>query len=250
MSNANIAEIIRAVAPAFLAANARTYKYRVMELAVHHNMLGAEVMPKPIKGEIVARRDGWYIQKEGRSLFVAHPESLIPETLQVGDKVEIQYPGFVGTEVRDMPSASGGVVQSLSRAQLRCPVENEYLRDLTQQLSEMKFEKDGRRGLHLLSDLNYANFRATAPDDETNPFVEFEVAGAKFQGTVRILYVLGGDYYEMSFIKDGETVKFIDDVYFEDLLPFLEDTCDSSEARKVKVTFTAKRKKAPATAAA
>lgn len=239
----DVINLIRSKAPEVLAANITQYKYRIIDGSIGYNMMGAEVIPEPTKGEIVAHEGGWYLQKVGRNLIVAHPEKFFAEPLAVGDKVEIQHAGFNGTEVVQNAAEPGMSFRtvSMSRKELECPVKDDYLRDLCEQLSSMKIA-DGRRGLHLLHDLQFSNFRAETFNGRANPFVAFEVQGAKFAGTVKIELVLGADCYAVSLQKDGTTVKRIDYVYFNKTLEVIEEECDSSPARLARVTFTGRRR--------
>jgi hypothetical protein len=187
-----------------------------------------------------------------------HLESLIPEALNVGDKVEIKHAGFAGLAEKKGEEGAAGEglffrTITLSRSRLEAPGENPHpvLKDMTEQLSEMRLP-DGRRGLHMLADLKFANFRGDG-SDTLNPYLEFEVEGAKFIGTVRIEYIWGRDTYDLHFIK-GDDKHVIEDVHFDQTVPFIENHCDSSQARLAKVTIISRAKapktpKAPATAA-
>lgn len=263
----NVKDIIRAAATAaFAGTNLRNYKTRVENNEIHSNMLGAEVASEPTKGVIVTALDGWYVQRVGRSLFVAHHESTLPGPLNIGDTVIIDHHGFAGTSKTEINYGSGTTI-TVGRRCLECPVNDEYLKDMTEQLSENKLE-DGRRGMHLLHDLKMAGFRGYAhPESEANPYLEFEVDGAKFKGTVRFELVLGQDTYLLTFdgghvLANGEsegrktvygelTGPGAEQVTFFDVLPLIEKHCDSSLSRiaTVKVIARAKAPKAEASAA-
>lgn len=47
--------------------------------------------------------------------------------------------------------------------------------------------------------------------------ISFLVSGLKFQGEVRIYYNIGSDYFDVELIKDGECMKEIEDLDFEQL---------------------------------
>lgn len=47
--------------------------------------------------------------------------------------------------------------------------------------------------------------------------ISFIVSGLKFQGEVRIYYNIGTDYFDVELIKDGECMKEIEDLDFEQL---------------------------------
>lgn len=125
------------------------------------------------------------------------------------------------------------------------------LHDLAQQLSEMRLP-DGRRGMHLLSDLKFSNVEGFG-SDEANPWISFDVAGAKFTGKVKVEYVWGADTYTLHFeptpVDDAVEMarrqpEFIEDVHFDQLLEFIEDRCDSSLARRATVQVLRKAKRA------
>jgi hypothetical protein len=238
--------LIKEVAHEVLAGSRyRQFKYLVQDGRIRHNMLGGEVDPKPEKGVILAHREGWYIQKTSVNSFSAHAESLMPFPLNVGDKVEIKHAGFSGLNQQEGESGMGFSSITLSRKHLQSPADHPIMKDMVQQLSDMTLP-DGRRGLHLLSDLQFKNFRGEAPTEaEFNPFVEFEVTGAKFTGTVRLEYCYGADTYKLHFKGATETVT-LDDIHFDEMLPRIEEHCDSSQARFAKVTVLSRAKVAKA----
>lgn len=245
-----VREIIQEVAPAFLGKNIRNYKFITRDGTIHHNMLGGEVAPKPDVGVIVARQDGFYVQKTGPSTFVAHKEALLPCELTVGDKYEVHHAGFNSVKEEGRPPEDGFThsIITLSTRHLQSPMKHDLLNDMTQQLSELRLP-DGRRGLHMLSDLKFQNFRGNADEELTfNPYLEFEVAGGKFTGTVRMELILGADTYELHFMDSNGTTK-LEDVVAMDVLELIEAHCDSSLARFATVRHISKAKVPKAKAA-
>lgn len=234
--------LLKEIAPKFLSARARQYKWGTYDGTIQHNMLGAEVRPAPQIGLIIAHQDGWYVQKTGISTFALHLESLIGEPMNIGDKVEIQHGGFAGLLQEEVPREEGMHFKStrLSRRELTSPVNFPQLNDMVRQLSEMKLP-DGRRGLHMLSDLKFENFKGDA-SEKFNPYVEFNVTGAKFKGLVRIEYIWGADVYEIHF-GEGNNKTVYDNVYCMEMLETIENHCDSSPARLATVKVLAKAKK-------
>ena len=236
--------LIKEVAAVALAGKRYTqYSFVIRNGDVVLNMLGGEATPAADKGVILAHSDGWYIQKTGVNKFAAHLESLIPVELKIGDKAEIQHAGFMGTKQKEGHEA-GMTFRSvtLSVERLKSPVKHSHLQDMTGQLSDMRLP-DGRRGLHMLSDLQYKNFRGDADDASTfNPYLEFEVTGAKFIGTVRFELVLGMDMYQLTFTSEDGTVKVVENVTFDDTLKIIEEHCDSSLARLATVTVLSRAK--------
>lgn len=245
----NIVTLIQSVAATALSSRLRSYKYRVYDGSVKRNSWGVEVDPEATTGAIVAHQDGYYIQKAGTSLLIAHKESLIPVALKVGDKVEIKHAGFKATDdgVQDTQLEDGMRMRTfridLQAKSLVSPKPFPLLEDMTRQLSETLL-KDGRRGIHMLSDLKYSNFRGDANGALSfNPYLEFEVIGAKFTGTVRMELMLGMDVYELQFTDSNGTVKK-ENVTFDETVELIEEHCDSGPARMATVTVIS-RAKAP-----
>lgn len=240
----NVTSLIKEVALATLAGSRYTgYKYFIRQGEITCNMLGGEATPQADKGVILAHTEGWYIQKIGVNKFVAHLASLIPVELKVGDKVEIQHGGFKGTSQKE-GKEEGMQFRSvtLSVARLKSPVNHSHLNDMTEQLSETRLP-DGRRGLHMLSDLQYKNFRGDANTALSfNPYLEFEVAGGKFVGTVRFELVLGMDMYKLSFTAGDGSVTVVENVTFDETVKVIEEHCDSSHARLATVTVLSRAK--------
>lgn len=241
--------VVMAVAAVALAGSRYTkYTYATRNGQIGYNMLGGECTPSPDKGVILAHVDGWYIQKTGVNKFAAHLESLIPVTLNVGDKVEIQHAGFKGTSEKEgKEDGMAFRTVTLSVQRLQSPLKHQHLIDMTGQLSDMRLP-DGRRGLHMLSDLQYKNFRGNADDGLTfNPYLEFEVSGAKFIGTVRMEVVRGMDMYQLTFTAEDGTATVVENVTFDETLSVIEAHCDSSLARMATVTVLSRAKVPKAT---
>lgn len=238
-----IREIMQQVGSNHVGKNIRSFKWNTRDGSIGHNMLGGEVMPKPDIGVVVEHQDGYYIQKVGPKDFSVHKEELLPCALVVGAKYEIQHAGFNGLKEEGLAKEEGMQFRmvTLSYHRLKSPVNHSLLNDMTQQISEMKLP-DGRRGLHMLSDLKFQNFRGNADEELTfNPYLEFEVTGAKFSGTVRMELILGMDMYELHFTDANGTAKE-EDVVAMDVLELIEKHCDSSPARMASVKLIAKAK--------
>lgn len=238
-----IREIMQEVGPAHVGKNIRSFKWNTRDGSIGHNMLGGEVMPKLDVGVVVAHQDGYYIQKVGPKEFSVHKEELLPCALDVGAKYEIQHAGFNGLkEEGSKAGAESGIsMVTISYHRLKSPVNHSLLNDMTGQISELKLP-DGRRGLHMLADLKFQNFRGNADEELTfNPYLEFEVAGAKFAGTVRMELILGMDTYELHFTDATGTTK-LEDVVAMEVLELIEKHCDSSPARMATVKLVSKAK--------
>jgi hypothetical protein len=241
----SVRDIALEVCPAHLGKNIRSFTPVPRDGTIGYSLLGAEVAPKPDIGVVVAHQDGYYVQKTGAKTFAMHKESLLPCALTVGDKYEITHAGFNGCkEEGTVPDAENGMqfrMVTLSRRYLQSPKRHQLLQDMTEQLSELKLP-DGRRGLHMLSDLKFKDFRGDADEELTiNPYLEFEVAGAKFTGTVRMELILGMDTYELHFTDENGTTK-LEDVVAMEVLELIEKHCDSSPARLATVKLISKAK--------
>jgi hypothetical protein len=238
-------EIAQEVCRPHVGKNIRSFSWVTRDGTINTNILGAEVPPKADIGVVIGHEGGFYVQKTGPKLFVFHPESLLPCPLTVGDKYEIQHAGFEGgIKEGEDPSAENLMhfrMVTYSRRELRSPKQHDLLQDMTRQLSEQRLP-DGRRGLHMLSDLKFENFRGDADEELTiNPYLEFEVAGAKFTGTVRMELILGMDTYELHFTDSAGTTK-LEDVVAMEVLELIEKHCDSSQARMATVKLLSKAK--------
>lgn len=233
--------LIKACAVQALAGSRyRNYRFVVHDGSIKYNMLGGEVVPTACKGEILTRQEGWYIQKTGPATFAAHREDLIPVELAIGDKVQIEHAGFAGTSTDQQPAVNGVHSIVLDRKRLAPPLPDPVIVDMTQQLSETKLA-DGRRGLHVLHDLKFSGYRAHYSETE-NPWVAFEVEGARFVGTVRVEYQWGGDDYTVRF-EGTPAAETHEGVHFDNLVEVIDQVCDSSLARRAKVTFVGRTRK-------
>ena len=242
-------EIIKTVALAELAGKRFTkYTYALRLPTTGHNMMGNEASAPATEGTVLAIQDGVVVVKVKPTQFEGFLLADLASTdFNLGDKVSISFNGFNGTEKIEVAS-TGFRTFTFGRKQLKPLVDDEYIKQMTEQLSEMRLS-DGRRGLHLLHDLKYTNFAAGSSMDSTrNPYVSFDVIGRKFQGNVRIELVLGMDAYAVTFTPVEGTLHIVDYVLFDEFLPLIEETCDSSLS-KVAAVMILKRARKPKLAA-
>jgi hypothetical protein len=242
-------QVIQSAAHTALAGSRYTkYKYSYIQATQGHTMLGTEAARKPSIGVVLCQTEGVVVLKTGVNTFHGYPLASLPADtlLCVGDKVEIGFPSFSGTEVKDVSDQPGIRTTSYGRKRLKPPVEDDYIKDMTEQLSELRLP-DGRRGLHLLSDLNYSNFMGCSSKNSTvNPTLSFDVKGLKFEGMVKIELILGRDTYDVHFVPPVVVAPpddVVTNVTCMDLLGVIEDRCDSSLAKVAKVTVLKPAKK-------
>ncbi|MDO8414816.1 MAG: hypothetical protein Q7S87_01245 [Agitococcus sp.] len=243
-------QVIQSAAIAALAGSRYSnYKYLYIQHKPAHSILCNEAKRKPSIGVIICQMEGVVVLKTGVNTFHGYAlADLSPKVRwNIGDKVEISFPGFEGTEVKDVSTVPGIKSLSFGRKMLKPPVEDAYINEMTRQLSELRLP-DGRRGLHLLSDLNYSNFTGTSSESScVNPTLSFDVKGSKFEGKVTIELILGADTYDVHFTPSPPSSLLEDvdtNVTFLDVLDVIEQRCDSSLARVATVTILKPAKKA------
>lgn len=218
-------------------------KFRLVENDWGTNMLGGETWPAASLGT-VAHLDGeLLVLKTSPNSFHGFVREELPDEplLSIGDKVEIQFEGFDGTDKSVASSGEGCSTTTLGRKRLKSPVDEPEVSDMTGQLSEMRLA-DGRRGLHLLHDLNFSNFQGDGSRNYiANPYIQFDVDTSRFKGQVKIELILGLDYYTVHFISEDAT-ESVENVDFTRMLPLICERCDDPTKRLARVTLIKKGK--------
>ena len=253
---------LRAQLPALVSGhvprNARRFRYVVYDGQPRESALGFHVDPKPFEGKVIASNEDAVIVQTGRAEFAVLDRSLITAAPDIGAKVAVtpyirrRFDGERADtpEVRTAYNADGTpytvktMILGTAPAKLpipepRCP----ELRDLIRQLEELPAPDGFRRITHMLVDAGARDFDWVDPLPadiiRTPPKIGFNVATAKFEGRVTILYDRGGDVYVVELKRGDETVERIEPVYFDDLGQTLESLIDNGSWRLIQVEILA-----------
>ena len=243
---------------AFVPRNCRGFDYRIFDGQPKVSSLGFYVDPKPFEGKVVARTDdAIVIKNQGkRAEFSVLDRSLVTKDPGEGARVEVhpyarrRFDGLRADtpkeEVRTLPDGTQFKIQSLilGEAPAKLPIPEPRcpeLQDMIRQLEELRAPDGFRRITHLLVDAGACDFSWVDPEPKdilrTPPAISFTVGTEKFQGRVTVLYERGADTYAIELHCDGELVKRVDEVYFDDLGQVLERLIDDGKWREIRVNL-------------
>ena len=249
---------IRAQMPSLVSGhmprNIRSFKFRIYDDQPPESALGFRIDPQPFEGKVIAKTDEAIVVKTGRAEFAVLDRGLATQEPDEGAKVQVQpyarrrFDGLRADtpEERTQLTADGTpyVVKTLvlgaAPAKLpipepRCP----ELRELIQQLETLPAPDGFRRITHLLVDAGARDFTWVdpLPSDiiKTPPAIGFNVATAKFQGQVTVLYERADDTYAVELRRGEEHVERVDYVFFDSLGETLERLIDDGQWRQIQV---------------
>lgn len=247
-----------------MAKNARgIYIYFIDGIPVGKNAFGSSVDAKPFEGKVIEVTDEVVVVNPKRNTFNIVDKSLMTEIPNVGDKVEI-IPYFrkefngqrMGEPVKEATQYMDGLFLNenssiLGEGIVRIPgpeVKNQQLKDLIEYLQRNTLSDGHRKITHLMADVGAKNFIVVDPVEEDGeigeqlPSLKFSVNSTKFAGDVQIVYHYDSDTFSMGFY-DSE-VNIIENLYFDDLAPTMEEHLDNDlwQQITVKVISKAKRK--------
>lgn len=258
------------VASAHLGSNIRKYAMGFYLGDAHSstNTYGGISFPTPCSGTVVDMNDQFTLVKTKPSEFRTIANRLLSTPVQVGDKIAVKFyqlKRFDGTAADGMDDAAVGRVHSfsLSGAETKFPVKwadrylginekfagkyqeihNPYLRDLIQQMENIPVNGGLRRVVNVLIDAQARDLRFNDPTEERScedpPAIRVHVSSTKFSGGVEIAYDRAADTYRITLTSNlqGTEPIVLEDVYFDDLGPVLEERIDDGEWLKAKVTL-------------
>ena len=271
------------VASAHLGNNIRTYSmgFYLGDISSATNIYGGISFPTPCSGTVVDMNDQFTLVKTKPSEFRTIDNRLLDTPVQVGDKIALKFDQlkrFDGTAADGMEDAAVGNVHSfsLSGAESKFPVkwdkrylginekfaekyqeiQNPYLRDLIRQMEKIPVNGGLRRVVNVLIDAQARDLSFNDPTEERScedpPAIRVHVSSKKFTGSVEIAYDRAADTYRITLTPDlqGTEPLALENVYFNDLGPVLEEQIDDGEWLKAKVTLlkAAPKKRAIASA--
>ena len=240
-------------------SNARGFKFAIFDGEPKVSTMGFHIDPKPFEGKVIASTDEAIVVKTGRTQFMVLDRSRVTEEPDEGAKVQVEpyarrrFDGLRADtpEERTEYTHDGQPYKLqtfvLGSAPAKLPVPQPRcleLQQLIEQLETLPAPDGYRRITHLLVDASACDFTWVDPLPKdiiaTPPAISFNVATAKFQGRVTVLYERGDDLYAVELHRDGELVERVDEVFFDDLGNTLERLIDDGSWRQIRVSTVQK----------
>lgn len=274
MSKKNAAsDFVRGVAGKHLGSNIRSYKWSTYLDEVSHNMLGYVASHTPVAGTVVDQNEVFTLIKEKPSKLFVIESALLPQVLNIGEKVELSFYKplrFDGTAAdgADDPAVNGCKTFMIGGSGSQFPVTwpdryrpmpgNEsvteiksiFLQQLIEQLEKLNVDGGRRKAVNVLIDAGAKNLRFVDVDDDseniiaTPPAVIADVSNSKFTGTVEINYDRASDYYRVILSNQNGVVESIEDIFFESLPEVLIRLLDDGSWKIAKLVSLKKAPKA------
>lgn len=250
--------LIKTLMPSLVAGhvprNVRSFKYNVFDDQPQVSTMGFLIDPKPFDGKVVAKTDDAVVVKLKPSEFAVLDRNLVSTVPEEGAKVHVRpyarrrFDGLRADtpEERTEYTSDGKsyVIKThiLGSAPAKLPIPEPQcleLRELIQQLEELPAPDRFRKITHMLVDAGARDFTWVDPTPakiiETPPEISFDVASAKFEGRVTVLYDRAMDVYAVELRRGDELVERIDEVYFDGLGEVLARRIDDGQWRQIQV---------------
>lgn len=240
-------------------SNARGFNFVIFDGEPKVSTMGFHIDPKPFEGKVVARTDDAIVVKTGRTQFMVLDRTLVTEEPEEGAKVQVEpyarrrFDGLRADtpEERTEYTSDGQpyTMQTfvLGSAPAKLPIPEPRcleLQQLIEQLETLPAPDGYRRITHLLVDAGACDFTWVDPLPKdiiaTPPAISFNVATAKFEGRVTVLYERGDDLYAVELHRGGELIERVDEVFFDYLGNTLERLTDDGSWRQIRVSTVQK----------
>ena len=250
-------EFIQSVIGKHLAANVRRYKYLVFNGSAHNTELGYQADAKPFEGTVVDADETWILIKQSRADFAVAEKALLETVPEVGTKVLLtpyarrQYDGTRIDAPKEDASGTPGIFFStiiIGESRSRIPVDvqklrSSYLKDMIDQIYRFKCP-DGVRNLsNALVDFGGQHpefFGVIDPPDNDclreRPAIKVAVNNQKAtNGCLTIEYDRVLDAYDISLLSNGNEIRWVESVFFDDLAVVCCDMADDGQWKTIKV---------------